>query len=312
MSLDPRRMLLLRTVRRTGSVLAAARALHLTPSGVSQHLTKLEFEAGLALIDREHRGGGRAIRLTPAGNALADHAEAVADALTAAERGIARLRERPTGPLRIGGFSVALSEIAVPVAMRMAVTDPAIDDPYIYEVSDAEGVRMLADSELDMLLTDRSVATNPERPRELVEIDLVRDPFEVIVPSTWPADSDPATLLARPWITTSFGPATRKQLEQMCHEYGLTLTAHDIGTGSAPTLLALVANGLGATIIPALTLRQNSTPDVRISKAIAAPGSRVLTAVYRSDAPPTVPRVVAELQRYIADELQAAYTPGHA
>ncbi|OZM70356.1 hypothetical protein CFN78_25895 [Amycolatopsis antarctica] len=310
MPLDPRRMLLLRTVRRTGSVLAAARALHLTPSGVSQHLGKLEAEAGVSLIDREQRGGGRSIRLTPAGHALADHADAVAEALTAAERGVAELRESPAGPLRIGGFSVALSEIAVPVAMRMAVADPSID-PCVFEVSDAEGIRMLTEGELDLLLTDRSAASEPDRSGGLVEVDLVRDPFEVIVPSTWPADSDPATLLARPWITTSFGPATRKQLERMCHEYSLTLTAHDIGTGSAPTLLALVANGLGATIIPALTLRQNATPDVRISKAIIAPGSRLLTAVHREDAPPTVSRVLVELQRYVADELQVSYPPGH-
>lgn len=306
MPLDPRRLLLLRTVRHAGSVLAAARVLHLTPSGVSQHLSKLEAEAGLALVDREHRGGGRVLRLTPAGNALADYADGLAEALTAAERGIARLRGSTTVPLRIGGFSVALSELAVPVAMHMAATDPAFE-PSVCEVSDHEGERMLAEGELDLLLTERNAATSPQRRTGLVETDVLSEPLEVIVPRTWPADSDPAVLLARPWITTSFRLETRRLLERMCRDHGIDLDAHDIGDGSAPTLLALVANGVGATIIPTLALRQNPSPDVRISKAITDPGSRELTAVHRDDAPETVTRLVAELQRYGTEVLQTGY-----
>ncbi|MBK1789451.1 LysR family transcriptional regulator [Prauserella cavernicola] len=308
MPLDPRRLLLLRTVRRMGSVIAAARALHLTPSGVSQHLAKLEAEVGLSLVDREYRGGGRAIRLTPAGQALAEHAERVANALTAAERGMDEYRSTPQGPVRIGGFSVALSELAAPVAMRLATTHPALN-PSIYEVPEPQVLRMLADGDLDLVLSERvegRVFTGSPR---IVEVELVRDPFRVVVPDSWPADVDEAALLRRPWITTSYGAATRRTLEEMCREHGLELDAHDIGTGSAPTLLALVANGLGATIIPALTLRQNPSSNVRISNAIADPGSRVLTVLCRDDAPPLVTWLVAELKRFASSELQPAALP---
>ncbi|MBB5855679.1 LysR family transcriptional regulator [Amycolatopsis umgeniensis] len=303
MSLDPRRLLVLRAVRQRGSVLAAARALQLTPSGVSQHLAKLEKEVGLALVDREHRGGGRAIRLTPAGDTLADSADRVAEALAEADRGLEQFREGAHGPLRVGGFSVALSELAAPVAMRMAMADPAMD-PCIFEMSDSEGVGKVAAGDLDLLLSVRPGAGDAARPPELVEVDLMRDPYRVIIPDTWPTDVDARTLLARSWITTSSGPATRRKLERLCRRHKLELDAHDIGTGSAPTLIALVAHGLGATIIPALTLRQHPASNVRVSNAIADPGSRVVTALYRKDAAPGVIRLLAELQRFAGTEVE--------
>ena len=108
---DPHRLLVLRAVRRTGSMQAAAAALHLTPSGVSQHLSRLESETGLELLDRSHRGGGRSVRLTGAGVALAERADGVAAALAEAEREIALLRDGSAGVVRIGGFSSALSRL---------------------------------------------------------------------------------------------------------------------------------------------------------------------------------------------------------
>jgi DNA-binding transcriptional LysR family regulator len=49
MHLDPVRLLVLRAVRRAGGVLPAARLLQVTPSGISQHLRRLEMETGLVL-----------------------------------------------------------------------------------------------------------------------------------------------------------------------------------------------------------------------------------------------------------------------
>ena len=46
MRVDPHRLLVLRAVLRAGGVQPAARALFLSPSAVSQHLTRLEAETG--------------------------------------------------------------------------------------------------------------------------------------------------------------------------------------------------------------------------------------------------------------------------
>ena len=86
MRIDPHRLLILRAVQRAGGVLPASRALYLTPSAVSQHLTRLEAETGLSLVDRTRRGGGRSLALTAAGRALAEQGERVAEVLAEAER----------------------------------------------------------------------------------------------------------------------------------------------------------------------------------------------------------------------------------
>ena len=67
MEIDPRRLIVLRAVERHGGVVAAAAALHISPSAVSQQLVLLERETGFALIDRSRRGGHRSIQFTTAG-----------------------------------------------------------------------------------------------------------------------------------------------------------------------------------------------------------------------------------------------------
>jgi DNA-binding transcriptional LysR family regulator len=60
----------LRVVRAQGGVTAAAAVLHLTPSAVSQQLAALGRTMGVPVTERV----GRGVRLTPAGDALADAA----------------------------------------------------------------------------------------------------------------------------------------------------------------------------------------------------------------------------------------------
>ena len=48
MPIDAHRLLVLRAVQRAGGVVPAARVLYLSPSAVSQHLTRLEAETGSA------------------------------------------------------------------------------------------------------------------------------------------------------------------------------------------------------------------------------------------------------------------------
>ena len=66
--MDVRRLGLLRELAQRGSVTAVARALHLTPSAVSQQLKALEREAGVRLTQRS----GRGIALTVPGRMLAE------------------------------------------------------------------------------------------------------------------------------------------------------------------------------------------------------------------------------------------------
>ena len=76
------RLLALRAVATQGSINAAAEALHVTTSAVSQQLAKLEREVGPALLERNGwiasnrsaDGRERPLRLTPAGQAKLEEA----------------------------------------------------------------------------------------------------------------------------------------------------------------------------------------------------------------------------------------------
>ncbi|MCD5327141.1 LysR family transcriptional regulator [Chromobacterium piscinae] len=81
----------------TGSFRAAARALGLAPSVVSHHVSQLESRLGVALLYRSTRR----LSLTPDGQALYGHAQAM---LQAAETGLNELAGRaaePAGALRL-------------------------------------------------------------------------------------------------------------------------------------------------------------------------------------------------------------------
>jgi len=59
-------MRILREIESRGGIAAAAEALYLSPSAVSQQMAVLEREAGVSVLERH----GRRVRLTAAGHKL--------------------------------------------------------------------------------------------------------------------------------------------------------------------------------------------------------------------------------------------------
>jgi len=299
--IDPHRLLVLRAVHRTGSVQAAAAALHLTASGVSQHLSRLEAETRLVLLDRTRRGGGRSAQLTSAGTALAARADGVALALAEAQREADRLREGTQGTVRVGGFATALGRLVVPALLELAVNDPALH-VQVREVSAEEGVGLVRAGELDLLLGERySEATAPGTGPHpgLVEDDLCRDHFRVVVPRVWAPPASLGDLLAGPWVTTARRHGARQILEQLSARHGVE-TGHQHVCTESPTMLALVAAGVGAAILPDLTLSSVPTDGVVTYGTAEDIGSRVLTVVgpdHRSTATHRFERVLREIAR---------------
>jgi DNA-binding transcriptional LysR family regulator len=100
---DARRLPTFREVARRGSFAAAADALWLTPSAVSQQMAALEREVGAQLFERNHRG----VRLTDAGERLLGHADALLDRLAQAEAALDPGAQRHGDPLRPGPFAGA-------------------------------------------------------------------------------------------------------------------------------------------------------------------------------------------------------------
>ncbi len=112
----------LHAVATHGSVAAAAEALHVTPSGVSQQLAKLEREAGQALLEPR----GRGVRLTKAGQVLAGHAERILAQVAEAKADLELLREDVIGPLRIGAIPTTVHALLPPALATLAAQHPRL------------------------------------------------------------------------------------------------------------------------------------------------------------------------------------------
>ena len=153
MQISPDRLLVLRAVAAAGGVTAAARQLHLAPSGISQHLARLERETGLILVDRSSSGGQRPVRLTAAGRRLATHGERLADVLAEAEEDVNAMSQLLTGTLNIGAFSSVMSRLVVPAVHLFKQRAPGVR-VRVREVSWPGALPVLQGGDLHILLIE--------------------------------------------------------------------------------------------------------------------------------------------------------------
>jgi molybdate transport repressor ModE-like protein len=275
MRIDPHRLLVLRAVQRAGGVVPASRALYLSPSAVSQHLTRLEAETGLSLVDRSRRGGGRSLALTAAGQALAEQGERVAEVLAEAERAAMALRGERSGPVRIGGFSTVLRRLVGPAVVELAIAEPSVV-PMVTEVGKAEGLAQLRAGELDLLILERW--QEAALPRGVVAVDLLRDAYRVVVPASRPVHDD--ALLGGPWIAGHEGTPARAALDALAASAQVRLDIRHL-CDEYTSMLALVGAGLGAAIVTDLLLDFLPAANVRVSAGPLDPGARIIYVAHR-------------------------------
>jgi DNA-binding transcriptional LysR family regulator len=271
--IDPRRLRVLQAVGAHGSVAAAAQALHLTPPAVSQQLLALERETGASLIDRS----GKQVALTAAGRLLAAHGERIATQLRQAERDLAELTGQAAGPVRIAAFQSVMTSLIAPALRSLAVAHPAIQ-PVVterYGPAAAAGLRL---GDLDIVLTEYDAASPRPAERGLGLRPLVYDPYVLVIPPEWQlAPGGLRDLAGRPWVAGPPGTACDQALRRLATEAGIAIPAGDVCV-EFPSVLALVAAGRGAAIIPRLALTQ---APVTVC-ALPTLGGRHVAAWYRA------------------------------
>ena len=249
--IDPRRLRVLQAVAAHGSVAAAADALHLSPPAVSQQLLALERETGAGLIDRS----GRQVALTAAGRLLAAHGERIAAQLRQAERDLAELTGQAAGPVRIAAFQTVMAPLIGPALRALAATHPAIQ-PVITERYGPAAVAGLRLGDLDIVLTEYDAASPPPTEPGLALRHLTFDPYLLVIPPDWQITVRSLRDLAgRPWVAGPPGTACDQALRRLAAQADIAIPAGDVCV-EFPSVLALVAAGRGAAIIPQLALAQ--------------------------------------------------------
>ena len=249
--IDPRRLGVLQAVAVHGSVAGAASALHLSPPAVSQQLLALERETGASLIDRS----GRQARLTAAGRLLAAHGERVAAQLRRAERDLAELTGQASGPVRIAAFQSVMAPLIGPALRSLAAASPAIQ-PVITERYGPPAVADLRLGDLDIVLTEYDAASPPPAEPGLGLRQLAFDPYLLVIPPGWQVrPRSLGDLAGRAWVAGPPGTACDHALRRLAAEAAIAIPAGDVCV-EFPSVLALVAAGRGAAIIPQMALGQ--------------------------------------------------------
>lgn len=148
--LDATRLRVLVAVARCGSVTAAAHALNYAQPSISHHIARLEAETGAKLMER----AGRGVRLTEAGQLLADRAQEILGRLDAAEAELAAHIGLAHDRVRVATFGSVISTI-VAAACAALHAERADIDIGVTQAEPDYALQLLRAGEVDLALTYR-------------------------------------------------------------------------------------------------------------------------------------------------------------
>ena len=268
-----------------GTIAAAAADLGYTAPAVSQHVAKLERDVGLALFDRV---GGR-LRPSAAGVRLGDLASSMLDL----EERCRHLSMGPPvrAPIVIAAFASAVSALVVPALPALAGRPVTVRG-----AEDDEALRQLRLGLADIALVQRYEHAPFEEDPRLAYREVARDRLRLVLPPCEPAGTRLVELGGSPWLLNGDGTQCSSSVLALLAAAGV---APDV-RGSLDdnhALLALVAAGHGACIVPELVLVEvGRNVDVTVARQRLA-ASRAILAVVRRSGDPANEAVVAALAR---------------
>lgn len=293
--MDVEALAALAAVRSQGGVTRAAAVLHVSPSAVSQRLAALARAAGTPLTERE----GRRLRLTAAGEALADAAVDVAAALERARAAAAGALASPTGVVHVSAFASG-GELLLPGLLTRLAGRPGVEVRCSDEDVALDAFAPLTDR-LDVVVAHRpeGVPAWTARPAEVLTTPLLREPLDVAVPLHHPlADRGvltPADVVGEPWVGVREGFPVAAVLHAVAGADGPPRVTHRVN--DFHVVLALVAAGHGLSLLPRYTCGHH--PGVRLVPLRGVRAGRLVEALVRVD------KAERPLVRLVLDELVA-------
>ncbi|MEU1286860.1 LysR substrate-binding domain-containing protein [Kitasatospora sp. NPDC005856] len=227
-----------------GTFTAAAARLHVSQSGISTQVAKLERELGQQLLDR----AGRQVRLTAVGEAVLPLAKNALATLDAIQHTAAEFADAVRGRVRLG----MITGCSIPPFLD-AVADLGRSHPGI-ELSLHEGhsedlqAQVLAGS-LDLALIGYAGEVSPS----LEATVAVDEPIAAVVPTGHPLDRARlrlADLRGEKILCLSPGTGIRAAYQDSCRRLGLDPRV-DIEASSPVALLRLAERGAGVAVLSA-------------------------------------------------------------
>jgi DNA-binding transcriptional LysR family regulator len=237
---------ILRALHDAGTVTAAAAALRMTPSAVSQQLAVLAKQIGTPVVEAH----GRGVRLTGAAHVLLRHAEVVFAQLERAGAELEGYARGDAGLVTIGTIATAISRLVVPAAELLRRSAPAVTVS-VREVEAAAVFEELAAGAVDIAVSLAVDAPTARDPRFTV-FPLLTDPLDIALPIGHPLAAEPglrlAALAEEPWIFGSAGPWRTLTLAACADAGFVPEQAH--AASDWPAIFSLVSAGLGIALVP--------------------------------------------------------------
>lgn len=296
-----RRVRLLVELDRRGSLAAVAEALHLSASGVSAQVSRLEREVGLPLVAKV----GRGLRLTEAGARLAERGRTLLAEMEQAEAELRELTGEVAGTLKVAAFqSTAL--LLLPEVLGDQDAHPGLRIELV-QAEPERAVPALLAGDFDLVVAEEYPGVPPWIPAETHRHELGDDPLSAVVAESL-LDGRALTAVGGrlPWVMEARGSAAREWAELTCRRLGFE---PDVRYESDDLLvhLELIQRGLAAGMLPAL-LAARAGEGLRWLPTGAA--RTVLTLTRRgSERLPAIRRVRSELRAAFRTANQAVMVP---
>lgn len=256
----------------------AAFSLRMSQPSLSGAVSALEEIVDAQLLERTTRR----VLLTPAGERMAVHASRVMAAVDDLMGEVAQSREPFSGPAHLGVIPTVAPYVLPALLPMFARRFPHLKLT-VHEAKTETIVEEVRDGRLDMVLL-----ALPTDVSGLVEEALYDEEFLLAVPQDHPLahQQGPVSrdaLKDLDIVLLNQGHCLREQAIDVCREVGARATATTYAT-SLPTLVQLVAGGLGVTLLPESAVPVETGKRVRLAlRRFAAPApGRTIGLAYRA------------------------------
>jgi LysR family hydrogen peroxide-inducible transcriptional activator len=258
----------------------AARACAITQPALSAQIQAFEELLGLRLFERGRRG----VIVTTAGAPVIEQARAALASLDRLVESAASQAEPLTGTLRLGVIPTVAPYLLPPLLPAVRCAWPKLR-LVLREEQTARLTEQLALGALDLLLL-----ALPVEQAALEEMPLLREPFWFVAPAAHPlargrGPVPESALAGEEILLLEDGHCLRAQALEVCRRAGAQAPGR-IQATSLSTLVQMVANGLGVTLLPERALDVELRKDTGlVARRFAKPApSRTIGLAWRPGA----------------------------
>lgn len=235
----------------------AAKRCFVSQPTLSGQLKKLEDELGVLLVERNNKQ----VKMTNVGSAVAQQARVVL-AETKRIQEITQAFDDPmAGEIHLGLIPTVAPYLLPLIIPTLKKTHPQLS-LWLHEHQTEVLLNMLRDAKLDLLILALPVNTN-----EFDEIDLYKEPFWFVVPKSDKLAHKKSIKLSdldkREILLLQEGHCLRGQALDICFNNGANEYAGFQAT-SLETLRYMVAEGIGSTLLPELSIPKRILKDSAI------------------------------------------------